>query len=51
MSRHLTKLKFMRRYSNIAYLALALGLLAAAIGQSAAPKTPAEPPRDRSASP
>ena len=44
MSRHLTKLKFMRRYSNIAYLALALGLLAAAIGQSAAPKRPAEPP-------
>ncbi len=44
MSRHFTKLKFTRRYSNIAYLALGLGLLAAAIGRSAAPKPPAEPP-------
>ena len=54
MSRHVTKAKITRRYSRIAYLALGLGLLAAAIGQSAAPhRRPhrrAHRPRDLSAS-
>jgi hypothetical protein len=36
--------KITRRYSGIAYLTLGIGLLAAAIAQSAAPKSPAQPP-------
>jgi hypothetical protein len=36
--------KSTRRYSSILYLAMGIGLLAAAVGQSAAPKSPAQPP-------
>ena len=42
-----SKAKIMRRYSSITYLAMGLGLLAAIIGQSAAPNRRQNRPRDR----
>jgi len=36
--------KITRRHCDIVYLAIGIGLLAATIGQSAAPKSPAQPP-------
>ena len=38
------KAEFTRRYSNIVYVAVGIGLLAGTLGQSAAPKRSAEPP-------
>jgi hypothetical protein len=41
---HATDVKISRRHSDILYLTVGIGLLAATIGQSAAPKSPAQPP-------